>query len=127
MTVPVAGTNPPSSKPVLTPGSWMAIAFIVVFSYLDWITHRELVTTIVLAVAAGGLVVYRQTLIVKLDLGPTVGSIPPRAKPILAAIPAVAYFLIRGQGTSGAGGVVLVSMVVVVGASVAFGQQLDAR
>jgi hypothetical protein len=121
--IPAAG----STKPVLTASSWLALAFVVVFCYLDWITHREVATTLFLGAAAGGVILYRRALVARLNLGPTLESLSPRVKPILAAIPGVAYFLIRGQGTSGAGGIVLVSMALVVGASVLFGPQLDVK
>jgi hypothetical protein len=116
-----------STKPVLTASSWLALAFVVVFCYLDWITHREAAATVLLGAAATGVIVYRRALIAKLNLGPTMESLSPRVKPILAAIPGVAYFLLRGQGTSGAGGIVLISMALVVGASVLFGPQLDVK
>jgi hypothetical protein len=121
--VPAAGPT----KPVLTASSWLALAFVAVFCYLDWITHREAATTVLLGAAVAGVIVYRRAPIDKLNLGPTLESLSPRVKPILAAIPGVAYFLLRGQGTSGAGGFVFVSMGMVVGVSVLFGPLLDEK
>jgi len=105
--------------------TWLALAFVAVFAYFDWIMHRELATTLILAAAVAGVIVFRPRLIAALNLGDPLAAIPRRFKPILAAIPGVAYFLIRGQGTSGSGTVVLLSMLAVVAASVLLGSAFD--
>lgn len=116
-----------STRPEVTTGAIFALAFVALFAYLDWITHRDVATTVVLAAAAAGSILYRRAIVDWLNLRPQLDRLSPRVRPLLAAIPGLAYFLFRGQGTSGAGGIVLVSMLGVVGANMVIGPQLDEK
>ncbi len=107
--------------------SAFGLAAVAMLAYLDWITHRQVVVSVLLAVIAGGAIVFRQQIVESLNLGPFLAQIPAPARPVLAAAPAVLYFLIRGQGTSGAGGVVLIAILLVVGAIAVFGRLIDAK
>lgn len=103
------------------------LAAIGLLAYLDWITHRQPVVAILLALGAGGAIVFRERVVEALKLGPFLAQIPAPARPVLAAAPALLYFLIRGQGTSGSGGVVIVAMLLTVGVVAVFGRVIDAR
>lgn len=103
------------------------LAAIGLLAYLDWITHRQPVVAILLALGAGGAIVFRERVVEALKLGPFLAQIPAPARPVLAAAPALLYFLIRGQGTSGSGGVVIVAMLLTVGIVAVFGRLIDAK
>jgi hypothetical protein len=103
------------------------LAMVAIFVYLDWITHREVVFAIVLGVLAAGAIVFHREIVARTNLGPSLAQIPAPVRPILAAIPGVVYFLARGQGTSGAGGVVLIAIALSVGSVAFFGQVMDAK
>lgn len=108
-----------------SPSSLMGLGFVAIFAYFDWMMHRSVATAIILGLIAGGLILFWSSIIDALNLRETANAIPQRVKPVLAAIPGVAYFLIRGQGTSGSGGIVLVSMLVIIAISVVFGPAMD--
>jgi hypothetical protein len=103
------------------------LVLIAWFAYLDWILHREAAFVIIFGLVAAGVVVWKREIIDRLNLGPNLAQVPVQLKPVIAAVPGIAYFLARGQGTSGAGGVVLVSMLLVIGAGAFLGPAIDVR
>lgn len=127
MTQPTTRPTPPRLTPRFTRSTILALAFVAVFAYFDWIMHREVPATIVLALVAGALIVYGHALVDMFGLRDAVDAIPQRVKPVLAATPALVYFLARGQGTSDSSSVVFVCMLLVVGVSVVFGPAMDRK
>lgn len=121
-------TVPPQvSGPQLDASTLFVLAFVALFAYLDWITHRSLIETLVLAGLVGGAWVYRRAIVERLGLQELVAGMSRGVRTVLAALPGVLYFMARGQGTSGAGGVVLVAMLGVVAAGAAWGPGLDLK
>lgn len=114
-----------TARPVLNASTWLALGFIAVFGYFDWIMHRSLVTTIVLCGCVAAVIVYRKAIIAALNLDETLAGIPAWLRPILAALPGLIYFLVRGQGTSGSGGIVFLSLALVIAANAFLGPTLD--
>ena len=111
----------------LTAKATFGLAAIALLGYFDWITHREAATAIVLVAIAGGLVMFRDEALERSGLAPMFRDLPSVIRPVLAAVPALAYFLVRGQGTSGAGGMVLLSMAITVGTVALSGPAIDAK
>lgn len=103
------------------------LGFIALFAYLDWVTHRSLGETIVLTGLAAGAYLYRAAIVARLNLQEQVAAMSRGLRTVLAALPSFLYFMIRGQGTSGAGGIVLVGMLIVVGAGALLGPGLDVK
>jgi hypothetical protein len=103
------------------------LAFIALFAYLDWITHRSLFATILLAGLAGGAFLYRRTIVEKLGIQELVAGMSRGWRTVLAALPGLLYFMARGSGTSGAGDIVLISMIIVVAVGAVFGPGLDLK
>lgn len=120
-------TRPALAPSRLTARSAFGLAAIALLGYFDWITHREAATSIVLIAIAGALVVFRDEALQRSGLAPMLRDVPSVIRPVLAALPALAYFLIRGQGTSGAGEVVLLSMGITVGTVALGGPAIDAK
>jgi hypothetical protein len=103
------------------------IASVALLAYLDWITHRELASIILIGGIAGALILFWDRIVEAANLRSTIDQIPAMIRPVIAAVPPVVYFLARGQGTSGAGGIVLVAILLVVGATVVLGPTIDQR
>lgn len=103
------------------------LVVVAIFAYLDWVTHREVVVAVVLGAAAAAAILFHREIVQKLQLGPQLAQIPTQVRTILAAVPGVVYFLARGQGTSGAGGVVLVAILLLVGTVALFGKVIDEK
>lgn len=102
-------------------------AVVGVFCYLDWLTHRELVTTLILGGGAAAAILFRDAIVERAKLGPYLAQIPVSVRPLVSAVPGVVYFMIRGQGTSGAGGTVLIAILLSVGIVVLFGRAIDTK
>lgn len=121
-------TAPPRvAGPQLDASTLFVLAFVALFAYLDWITHRSLPETIALAGLTGGAWVYRRAIVERLGLQELVGGMSRGVRTVLAAVPGVGYFMARGQGTSGAGGIVLVAILGVIAASAMFGPGIDVK
>lgn len=103
------------------------LVVVAIFSYMDWLTHRELVVAVVLGGAAAAVILFHREVVERANLGPYLSQIPAPVRPILSAVPGVVYFLSRGQGTSGAGGIVLIAILLSVGAVALFGRAIDSR
>lgn len=116
-----------AAGPQIDASSLFVLAFIALFAYLDWITHRSMVETVLLGGLAAGGFLYRRTIVERLGIQEQVAGMSRVWRTVLAALPGFLYFMVRGQGTSGAGGTVLVGLVIVVGASAVFGPALDAK
>jgi hypothetical protein len=103
------------------------IIFVLFFAWLDWITHRSIVF---IFVVGGSLIVaaaFRSRIAAAITSPAHAGSaewmrpvvdgwrrLPARVQRLLVSLTPLLYFLIRGQGTSGAG-----MTVVIAGLSVA--------
>jgi len=110
------------------------VAYVVLLAWLDWITHRSIVFVIVVG---GGLIaaaLYRSRIgkaIMAAEWARPVveawDKAPPRVRQLLTSLTPLLYFLIRGQGTSGAGVVVVLAGAMVACAVIFFGKEIDAR
>lgn len=113
---------------------WIFAAYVVFFAWLDWITHRSIVFIVVVG---GGLIV---AALYKSRIGKAIMSaewprpivevwekMPPRVRQLLVSLTPLLYFLIRGQGTSNAGIVVVIASVIVAGGVIFLGQAIDSR
>jgi hypothetical protein len=125
MTGPAGYAPPPKRAGRLTATTWLALGFVAWFAYLDWITHRSVPTSIIGGGIIALLIVFRRDIAAALHLTETMATLPKPVKPILAAFPGIAYFLIRGQGTSNAGGIVFAAMLLVILANAFLGGPLD--
>jgi hypothetical protein len=109
-------------------------AYVVLLAWLDWITHRSIVFVIVVG---GGLIA---AALYKSRIGKALMAVewarpvveawdkaPPRVRQLLTSLAPLLYFLVRGQGTSGAGGVVVLAGAIVACSVVFFGKEIDAR
>src|SRR5213593_4546743 len=94
---------------------WIFAAYVVFLAWLDWITHRSVVFIIVVG---GGLIaaaLYKsrigQAIMAAEWAKPAVEAwdkAPPQVRQLLVSLAPLLYFLFRGQGTSGAGPVVVI-------------------
>ena len=101
------------------------IAIVALLAYFDWLTHRQVALEIVGFLAVSAIILFRDKIVDASNLAPMLAQIPPRLRPALAAIPSLAYFLTRGQGTSNAGGVVILSVLILLGVSTFLGPEID--
>jgi hypothetical protein len=116
-----------TSTPRVTANVVFALVSIALLAYTDWIANRQIAVAIVLGGGAAAIVLFRREIVQQLGLGPLLGQLPAWLRPILAAAPAVLYFLVRGQGTSGSGLVVLVAIGVTILVATVFGRAIDAK
>lgn len=113
-------------------------AYILFFAWLDWITHRSLPFIILVgsalllgAVFQAGIVRYIQALSLRDTSGWTNrllngwSNLPWKVRRTLVALTPLLYFVLRGQGTSGAGGAVLLGGAAVAVPVILLGDQID--
>jgi hypothetical protein len=127
---------------VVTASRWRGLlgfaGYLLLFAWLDWITHRSVLFILIVggALLLGAL--FRSRVgeaIRKASLRDSSGAIarvlevwadlPWQVRRILVALTPLIYFLVRGQGTSGAGFVVVFATLLVVLAIVLLGTQID--
>jgi hypothetical protein len=110
------------------------IAFVLFFAWLDWITHRSIVF---IFVVGGGLIVaaaFRSRIAAAITSAAHGGSaewmrpvvdgwrrLPTQVQRLLVSLTPLLYFLMRGQGTSGAGMAVVIAGLVVATSSYFWG------
>ncbi|MEU5266943.1 hypothetical protein [Amycolatopsis sp. NPDC021455] len=103
------------------------IGYVVLLAWLDWIIHRSVVFVIVVG---GGLVaaaVLRYRIAERLQpLLDRLKEIPVPVRRLLISLTPLVYFLLRGQGTSGAGFAVTAAGALVASAVVFLGPKMDA-
>jgi hypothetical protein len=113
---------------------WIFTAYVVFLAWLDWITHRSIVFIVVVG---GGLIMAASY---KSRIGKAIMSaewprpiveawerMSPRVRQLLVSLTPLLYFLIRGQGTSNAGTVVVIASLIVAGGVIFLGQAIDSR
>lgn len=117
---------------------WGFIAYVILFAWLDWMTHRN----VPFIVFVGGVVIlgalFRAPIgraIQAISLRDTSGwtnrfvngwlALPWKIRRTLVALTPLLYFLLRGQGTSGAGGAVLLGAAAVAVPVILMGDQID--
>lgn len=121
-------------------GLWPFTAYVVFFAWLDWITHRSAVFVVVVG---GGLIaaaVFRDRLFAAVSgaarrdspewVAKAVrawGSLPGKTRLLVTSLTPLLYFLLRGQGTSGAGLTVLLASGLVACAVIYAGPAVDRR
>jgi len=114
------------------------IAFVLFFAWLDWITHRSIVF---IFVVGGGLIVaaaFRSRIAAAITsaahggpaewMRPVVDGwkrLPARVKRLLVSLTPLLYFLMRGQGTSGAGMAVVIAGLMVATFVIFLGDLID--
>jgi hypothetical protein len=114
------------------------IAFVLFFAWLDWITHRSIVF---IFVVGGSLIVaaaFRSRIATAITspahdgtaewMRPVVDGwrrLPARAQRLLVSLTPLLYFLIRGQGTSGAGMAVVIAGLIVATFVIFLGDLID--
>ena len=112
--------------------------YLALFAWLDWITHRSV---LFIVVVGGGLflgAVFRSRIGAAIRsaaqrdsagvIGRVVGfwdGLPEPVRRIAVALTPLLYFLLRGQGTSDAGFVVVFATLMVVLAIVLLGEHID--
>lgn len=113
-------------------------AYVLFFAWLDWITHRSVVFIIVVG---GGLIaaaVFRSRIAGAIASAASAASggwlrtiidawqrLPPRVQRLVVSLTPLLYFLLRGQGTSGAGMVVLLAALAVAAGVIFLGHRID--
>lgn len=107
-------------------GNLVFIGYVVFFAWLDWIIHRSVVFIIVVGggLVAAAILRYRiaERLRPFLD---RLREIPAPARRLLMSLAPLIYFLLRGQGTSGAGFAVTVAGLLVATAILFLGPKID--
>jgi hypothetical protein len=114
------------------------IAYLLFFAWLDWITHRSIAFIVVVgggilfaAMFRTGIAEVCRTLSLRDSSGWTSrilngwSRLPWHVRRLIVALTPLFYFLLRGQGTSGAGGTVFFGGLVVVAPVILLGDQLD--
>lgn len=99
---------------------------LVVIIWLDWLMYRNVVATVMFGGIAAALLLFRRDLIGALRMEHVLRTTPLTLRVIGAALPGLAYFLLRGQGESGAGFVVTVTTLACVTGLAVLGDALDA-
>jgi hypothetical protein len=121
-------------------GTLLFVAYIVFFSWLDWILHRSVVFIVVVG---GGLILaalQRSRIVAKLSdaaedslagrVRPLVDGwkrLPEQLQRLLISLTPLLYFLTRGQGTSGAGAAVALAGAIVAAVAIFTGPAIDDR
>lgn len=113
-------------------------AYVLFFAWLDWITHRSIVFIVVVG---GGLILaaaFRSRISGAITSAAHGGSaewmrpivdgwrqLPARVQRLLVSLTPLLYFLLRGQGTSGAGAAVAIAGALVAAVSIFLGHLID--
>jgi hypothetical protein len=104
---------------------WFPLVLFGLIAYLDFLTHRSWAFILVGGGLALGAILFRGEIAKRVGLGQLLALVPAWLRPVLAAVPAVLWFVIRGQGTSGAGlSVTVTTLALVLGIGV-LGPSLD--
>jgi hypothetical protein len=106
---------------------WVVMVFLGVLAWFDWLMHREFFVLLLLAAGVAAIVLYRKEIAERLGIVELLASMPPWGRALLRTSPALIYFMARGSGTSGAGGVVVVTTLALVSLITFFGRVIDAR
>jgi hypothetical protein len=109
--------------------AWFPLLFVLLFAWLDWLSHHDLVVPILgVLLAAGGILLWPE-IAARLGITATVQRIPQRLRPILLALPGLAFVLLRAQGDprSQTAPTIAVLSLVTVAALSFFGPAVDAR
>lgn len=83
---------------------WLPLAYIVMFAWLDWLLHRDIALIILIGTVAIIVTFGWPTIAWRLRIPEH--HITRRSRGVLPALPPLAYFVIRGRGTSGATGII---------------------
>jgi hypothetical protein len=106
---------------------WVAIVFIAVLSWFDWLMHRQIFVLLLLMVGVAAIVLYRQELAERLGIVELLAKLPPWGRALLRAAPALFYFVVRGSGYSNSTGIVVTTTLILVAVITFFGRVIDAR
>jgi hypothetical protein len=127
---------------VVTASRWRSLlgfaGYLLLFAWLDWITHRSILFILIVggALLLGALFRTRLGAAIRRasirDRSGTIARVlefwadlPWQVQRILVALTPLIYFVLRGQGTSGAGFVVVFATLLVVVAIVLLGGPID--
>lgn len=78
-------------------GAWFPLLFVLLFAYIDFIAHHNLLVVVLGVVIAVAAILFWPDVAARLGLDALVGRIPQPVRPILFAIPGLAFLLMRGQ------------------------------
>ncbi|MBI4258927.1 MAG: hypothetical protein HY658_00010 [Actinobacteria bacterium] len=106
---------------------WFPLILVGVMGYIDYLAHGQIFFVVIAGVGSILLILFRKEIGARMGLGRVFGQFPPWVRPVLTAIPALLWFVIRGQGTSGAGLLVMLTTLAMVGGLAILGPQLDGR
>ncbi|MFE7777711.1 hypothetical protein ACFU5O_28185 [Streptomyces sp. NPDC057445] len=105
--------------------AWFPLTFIGLLAWLDWIMHRSLLFILVVGGATTAAFLYRKELAQHLQLTGRLRQLPPIARALIRATPPLLWFLVRGQGTSGVGWLVVLLVLGSVAAMTRWGTVVD--
>jgi hypothetical protein len=113
-------------------------AYVLFFAWLDWITHRSVGFVVIVG---GGLILaaaFRSRIAETIKSAASSDSaewmrpvldawvrLPARVQRLLVSLTPLLYFVLRGQGTSGAGTAVVMAGALVATVSIFFGHLID--
>lgn len=113
-------------------------AYVLFFAWLDWITHRSIAFIIIVGGALILAAAFRSRLAATIRPAVHRGSaewmratvegwrqLPTRVRGLLVSLTPLLYFLLRGQGTSGAGSAVVIASALIAGVSIFLGHLID--
>jgi hypothetical protein len=102
-------------------GAWFPILFVLLFAYIDFIAHHNLLVVVGGVALALAAILFWPDLAARLGIGTLVSRIPAPMRPVLFAVPGLAFLLVRGQmgtQTQAAPTVAVISLIVVTALSV---------
>lgn len=116
----------------------MFSAYVLFFAWLDWITHRSVAFIIVVGAGLIAAAAFRSRIARAVASAASTASaewlrkitdawqrLPERVQRLAVSLTPLLYFLMRGQGTSGAGMAVLVAGVAVAAGTIFLGPRID--
>lgn len=122
-----AAPAPTPSLPQRVRRLWFPLVFVAFFAWIDWITHRSFLFLLLVGGGVVFVILFREQVARKLQLQDLMRQLPTQARPFLVAAPPLLYFMVRGQGTSDAGILVVLISLAMVAAVTFLGSQIDQR
>jgi hypothetical protein len=106
---------------------WFPLVLVGILGYIDYLSHGNLSFVLIGGVVSIAVILFRGEISKRLGLGDLLKGIPKWVRPVLVALPAMLWFVIRDQGTSGAGLVVMLTTLAFTAGVGAFGPVIDQR
>jgi hypothetical protein len=133
---PAAATADPGTGQIqIDPGDlkrrakeiWFPLVLLGIMGYFDYLAYGNIVAVVLIGGISLGVILFRKEIAAKLNLGQALQGVPRWARQMFVAVPAMLWFVIRGQGTSGAGIAVMLLTLAIVAAIGMFGPAIDAK